>query len=114
MVAAFYKESQMTPPLRTKLLDTAKAAMPQLYKLMCVEGVLPFPTLEEDRGFSKMNSIETSRRRELKVGNVDQLMCTSLSQIDLNVDAAAVKVREKRCGSSSANPLRCIDSEYEE
>ena len=105
VVAAFYKESQMTPPLRTKPPDGAKATMPQLYKLMCVEGVLPFSTAEVECGFSTANSMKTSRRSGLQVGNVDQCARTSLTQIDLNVGAAVVKSHEKRRGPSSANPL---------
>ena len=104
VVAAFYRESQMPPPLRKKPLDTAKATMPQSYTLMCVEGVCSSSTTEVERGFPKMNSTETSRRDKMRVGNVDQLMCAPLSQIDLNVEAAVVKFHEKRRGSSSANP----------
>ena len=83
---AMYRNERMTPSVRSRLLMDAKDAMPALYKLMCVEHVLPFSTSAVERGFSRMNSIKNQKRKKLGVETCNDLMTAALCPCDVRAD----------------------------
>ncbi|GJP64181.1 hypothetical protein CLOP_g21197 [Closterium sp. NIES-67] len=109
VLAGVPKEEQPFHAGLAAILETSDwpRSYPNLVRLWVAVAVLPLSTVECERGFSRQNVIKSWNRTSLCNGKLEDLMCMSLLEYDMNWD----RVIEVWRGMKKRRPRRAHQSE---